>query len=293
MEASYRDQFFEARDGLRLYARDYPGDNPTSPTVLCLPGLTRNSADFADLAHELAPRFRVLAADLRGRGRSARDPDWHHYQPAVYLDDVLRLLDHQQVTRVAVIGTSLGGLLAMMLGATHRARIAGIVLNDIGPEIDPRGATRIREYAGRIGPAQDWVEAVGQLRSIYGAAWPGLTAERWSVLARRSYRENAAGVPELDYDPMIGEALRQAPATSADLWPLWMALKSLPVLSIRGELSDILAASTVERMRREKPDLEVLQVANRGHVPLLDEPGCLDAIERFLRGLSSREPDRG
>jgi len=285
VDASYRDLFFAARDGLRLYARDYPGGSPSSPTVLCLAGLTRNSADFADLCSKLAPRFRVLAVELRGRGRSARDPDWHHYQPAVYLDDVLALLDQQLITRVAVIGTSLGGLLAMMLGAAHAARIAGIVLNDIGPEIDPRGAARIREYAGRVPPARTWAEAAEQLRSIYGAAWPGLSSERWAVLARGSYRENAAGVPELDYDPAIGEALRQSPAVTADLWPLWAALKRMPVLSIRGELSDILAASTVERMRREKPDLQVLQVANRGHVPLLDEPGCIEAIEHFLLGV--------
>ena len=285
MEASYRDRFFDARDGLHLYARDYEGSNATAPAVLCLPGLTRNSADFADLASNIAPRFRVLAADLRGRGRSERDPDWRHYQVPVYVDDVLRLLEQLHVPRVAVIGTSLGGLLAMMLGAAHPARIAGIVLNDIGPEIDPRGAARIREYAGRLPSVRSWAQAVEQLRDVYGSAWPGLSPERWDVLARRSYRENTAGIPELDYDPRIGEALRQAPATNVDLWPVWAALKSVPVLSIRGELSDILAVSTLERMSREKPELQVLQVANRGHVPLLDEPQCLDSIKRFLSGL--------
>lgn len=285
MEAPYHDRFFHARDGLQLYAREYAGDNATSPTVLCLPGLTRNSADFADLASDISPRFRVLAVDLRGRGRSERDPDWHHYQPGVYVDDVLTLLDHLGVARVAVIGTSLGGLLAMMLGVTRPARIAGIVLNDIGPEIDPRGAARIREYAGRLPPVQTWAQAADQLRSTYGAAWPDLSPERWDVLTRRSYRESSAGMPELDYDPKIGEALRQAPATGANLWPLWPSLKSAPMLCIRGELSDILAVSTLERMNREKTDLQVVHVANRGHVPLLDEPQCVDAIKRFLSEL--------
>lgn len=285
MEASYRERFFDARDGLRLYAREYGSDSATDATVLCLPGLTRNSADFADLASNIAPRYRVLAADLRGRGRSQRDTDLQHYQPAVYIGDVLTLLEQLRAPRVAVIGTSLGGLLAMMLGAAYPARIAGIVLNDIGPEIDPRGAARIREYAGLLPPVHSWVQAAEQLRSIYGTVWPGLSPERWNALTRRSYRENSAGTPEFDYDPKIGEALRQAPETNVNLWPVWAALKSVPVLSIRGELSDILAVSTLKRMNREKPGLQVLQVANRGHVPLLDEPECLESIERFLSEL--------
>ena len=291
MTIAYRELYYPGRGGIRLYARDYPGD-AEHVTVLCLPGLTRNSADFEDLAAHLAPRFRVLAPDLRGRGRSARDADWHNYQPAVYLADVLALLDAESVARTVVIGTSLGGILGLMLAFTVRPRIAGLVLNDVGPEIDPRGAARIREYAGRSASVASWQEATTQLRSIYGIAWPDLKPDRWEALARRTYREQPSGIPELDYDPKIGEALRQSPADAPDLWPLWSALGSIPTLAIRGALSDILSAQTLARMKREKPDLTTVEVANRGHVPLLDEPEVLRSIDRFLEQLSSRGSER-
>jgi len=285
MTIAYRELFYPGRGGIRLYARDYAG-SADRPTVLCLPGLTRNSADFEDLAAHLAPRFRVLAPDLRGRGRSARDADWHNYQPAMYLADVLALLDGESIPRAVIIGTSLGGILGLMLTLTARQRIAGLVLNDVGPEIDPRGAARIRDYVGRSAPVSSWQEATAQLRSIYGPGWPDLSADRWEALARRTYRALPSGNPELDYDPKIGEALRQAPADATDLWPLWKALGSVPTLAIRGALSDILSAQTLARMKQEKPDLSVLEVSNRGHVPLLDEPEVLCSIDRFLAPLS-------
>jgi len=284
MTIAYRELFYLGRGDIRLYARDYAG-GADRPTVLCLPGLTRNSADFEDLACHLAPRFRVLAPDLRGRGRSARDADWHNYQPAIYLADALALLDAESVSRAVVIGTSLGGILGLMLTLTARHRIAGLVLNDVGPEIDPRGAARIREYVGRSAPILNWQEATAQLRSIYGPSWPDLSADRWEALARRTYRALPSGIPELDYDPQIGEALRQAPADATDLWPLWRALGSIPTLAIRGALSDILSVQTLARMKREKPDLTTLEVSNRGHVPLLDEPEVLRSIDRFLEQL--------
>ncbi len=184
--------------------------------------------------------------------------------------------------RLAVIGTSLGGLLAMLLPAFLPGVIAGVVLNDIGPEIDPVGAARIEAYAGKLPPVRSWDEAVAQPRIVFGAAWPGLSDDTWARLARRSYREDATGTPILECDPKVGEALRAAPAPPGDLWPLWASLGSLPVLAIRGALSDILSASTLARMQREKPGLVSLTVAARGHVPLLDEPECVAAIDVFL-----------
>ena len=171
------------------------------PTVLCLHGLTRNSRDFEDLAPHLQRRYRVVVPDLRGRGFSARDPHLQNYQPAIYLQDILALLAAVDAPRVAVVGTSLGGMLAMMLAFSHPARIAGIVLNDVGPEIDPAGIERIKQYAGRLPPARTWDEAVAQTRAVYGDAWPGLAPDRWAAFARRSYREDAAGTVEIDADP--------------------------------------------------------------------------------------------
>ena len=282
MSKPYAEIDWRSQDGLRLYARVYEGAPKLAPTVLCLHGLTRNSRDFEDLAPHLQPRYRVVVPDLRGRGFSARDPQPQNYQPMIYLQDLLALLGNIDAPQVAVVGTSLGGMLAMMLGASHRTRIAGIVLNDVGPEIDPVGIERIKQYAGRLPPARTWNEAVEQTRAVYGSAWPDLPQERWPALARRGYREAASGVVELDADPNIGEALRAAPAATLDLWALWQALRDLPTLAIRGAHSDILSAATFARMKADNPRLQQLEVANRGHVPLLDEPGCIEVLDAFL-----------
>lgn len=282
MPKSYAEIHWQSHDGLRLYARVYDGPGPGAPTILCLHGLTRNSRDFEDLAPHLAQRYRVIVPDLRGRGFSARDPNLQNYQPGIYVRDVLALLGTVGASRVAVIGTSLGGMLAMMLGFSHPARIAGIVLNDVGPEIDPAGIERIKQYAGRLPPARTWSEAVVQTRAVFGDAWPNLAPDRWAALARRGYREDAAGMIVVDADPNIGEALRAAPAATLDLWPLWNALRNVPTLAIRGDRSDILNAATFARMKSENPNLQQLEVANRGHVPLLDEPECLVALDDFL-----------
>jgi len=165
LSTSHTEIHWQSHDGLRLYARVYAGPGALAPTVLCLHGLTRNSRDFEDLAPHLQRRYRVIAPDLRGRGFSARDPRIENYQPAVYVEDILALLVTLDAPRVAVIGTSLGGMLAMMLGFSHPARIAGVVLNDVGPEIDPVGMERIKQYAGRLPPARTWNEAMAQTRA--------------------------------------------------------------------------------------------------------------------------------
>jgi pimeloyl-ACP methyl ester carboxylesterase len=286
----HREFHWPSADGLDLYCRVYDAAGAEAPAVLCLPGLTRNSRDFEALAPHLAGRYRVFCPDLRGRGHSARDPVWQNYQPATYVADLTALLRALGLRRVAIIGTSLGGLLAMILGSVAPAAVAGIVLNDIGPEVDPAGVERIRSYAGRLPPVRNWGEATAQLRLVYGAAWPNLPEPRWAELARRGYREDPSGVPVPDVDPGVGEAIRAAPAAPAELWPLFATLKTVPALALRGELSDILSAATFERMQREKPDLERLTVAGRGHVPLLDEPECLAAIDAFLARLDFRGP---
>lgn len=280
---AWRDCYFESPDGLRLYYREYPAPDTGRLPVVCLPGLTRNSRDFESLALRMQRAGRrVLSPDLRGRGRSQYDPNWTNYHPGTYLGDIEALQAAAGAGRTVVVGTSLGGILAMLIAATRPAAIAGAVLNDVGPEIAPEGLQRISQYVGRAEPVRSWEEAAAQTRATYGLALPDLGDHDWLVHARRSYVE-VDGVPRLDMDPMIGEAVRNAPAAAApDLWTVFGALAPLPVLALRGELSDVLSAGTFERMGREKPDLRRVTVPRRGHVPLLDEPECVAAIDEFL-----------
>jgi pimeloyl-ACP methyl ester carboxylesterase len=274
--------WFDSQEGLRLFSRVYAGPSAGATVVVCLHGLMRNSRDFEDLAPHLAARYRVIVPDVRGRGFSARDPNFNNYEIPVYLNDLLLLLTGLGVRRARIIGTSMGGLMAMVLGVMQPQLVAGIVLNDVGAELDPQGLERIRGYAGKSAPVRSWEEAVAEVRSIYGPVWPGLSDERWQRIARLSYRANAQGVPEADADPLIAEPFRDPRAGAPNLWPLWGALAKVPILAIRGAHSDILNAATLARMQQEKPDLEVLEVANRGHAPMLDEPECLAAIDEFL-----------
>jgi pimeloyl-ACP methyl ester carboxylesterase len=282
LTAFYTEQNWTSHDGLKLYARVYDGPAAGAAPVLCLHGLTRNGRDFEDLAPHLQQRYRVIVPDVRGRGLSARDPNPQNYQPAIYLQDILTLIDTVAAQRVAVIGTSMGGLLAMMMAVGHRDRVSGVVLNDMGPEVDPAGLERIKGYAGRLPQPKNWDEATAQTRSVFGEAWPNLSPKRWSTLARRGYREDE-GVLSVDADPMIGEMLRAAPpVATATLWPFWKALRGIPMLAIRGAQSDILSGATFAKMKAENPELIQLEVAQRGHAPLLDEPECVAAIDAFL-----------
>jgi pimeloyl-ACP methyl ester carboxylesterase len=279
--------WYDSQEGLRLFARVYPAPAAAAPTVVCLHGLMRTGRDFEDLAKHLAAHSRVIVPDVRGRGLSARDPNFNNYQLPIYLTDLLRMLAGLAAVRVTLIGTSMGGLMAMVLAAMQPDVVAGIVLNDVGPEVDPAGLARIRGYAGKAPPVRDWAGALAQVRAVYGPALPGLDDARLMKLARAGYREDEQGVPQPDADPLIAEPLKDTSAAAPDLWPLWAAIARVPMLAIRGAQSDILSAATLARMQREKPDLRTLSVANRGHAPLLDEPGCIAAIEEFLAALGA------
>jgi pimeloyl-ACP methyl ester carboxylesterase len=274
--------WFAGHDGLKLFSRVYAGPAADAPVVVCLHGLMRNGRDFEELAPHLAATHRVLVPDVRGRGLSARDPSPANYQIPTYVGDLLELFKGLGAARVSVVGTSMGGLIGMVLAATMPRLVSHLVLNDVGPEVDPVGLERIRNYAGRSAAVHDWGGAVLQLRGIFESAWPGLEEARWQQLARRSYRVDAQGVPRADADPAIGEVVRNSSSAAPDLWPLWGALGKVPILAIRGVHSDVLGAATLARMQREKPDLKLLTVNNRGHAPLLDEPECLAAIDAFL-----------
>lgn len=286
MSPTYTERYWTSHDRLRLFSRVYAGPAAGAASVLCLHGLTRNSRDFEDLAPHLQHRFRVIVPDVRGRGLSARDANPQNYQPAVYLQDILALIDAVDAQRVAIIGTSMGGLLAMMMAVGARDRVSALVLNDMGPEVDPKGLERIKSYAGRLPAPKNWDEAIAQTRTMFGSAWPNLPEQRWPALTRRGYREDEKGALQVDADPMIGEMLRAAPAATADLWPFWKALRGIPILAIRGAQSDILSGATFAKMKAENPELKQLEVAQRGHAPLLDEPECIAAIDALLEQIS-------
>jgi pimeloyl-ACP methyl ester carboxylesterase len=286
-DTPWQDCYYTSGDGLRLYYRDYtaPSSEPGTwrATVLCLPGLTRNSRDFETLARHLqAGQRRVLSPDLRGRGRSQYDVNWRNYHPGTYLADISLLLADAGTACVVIIGTSLGGILGMLFAAARSESLAGLVLNDIGPEVAPEGIARISGYVGRGAAVESWDMAAAHARATNGIAFPEATDADWLAFARRTYVE-ANGTIRPDMDPMIGEAVRAAPAGAApDLWPLYAALARVPVLAIRGELSDVLSVATFDRMQKEKPDLRRFSVPRRGHAPMLDEPGCVEAIDAFL-----------
>jgi pimeloyl-ACP methyl ester carboxylesterase len=279
---------FLSSDGrLRLYAEEC-GPKNSALTVLCLHGLTRNIRDFGVLVEHLSTRWRVVAADQRGRGRSQWDPDLANYQLPVYAKDMALLLDRLGIGRVVLIGTSMGGLISMILGAMQPMRVQGIVLNDIGPEIPPAGMARLRESL--LAPARvlTWADAAQQAKRINGHAFPDYRDADWVAFARRTYVEDAMGRPVPAYDPAILQGLSQASdpgAVAPTLWPLWAQLTSVPMLAIRGGTSDILAAETLEKMQAQHQGLITLTLPDLGHAPMLDERAAVVAIDRFLESL--------
>lgn len=281
---SYRDVWFLSAGGLKLYARDY--DNPGSARVplLCLAGLTRNSRDFEPIAPHIAGSRRVIVPDYRGRGKSEYAKDAATYRPDVELDDAIRLLDHLGLGRVAVLGTSRGGIVAMVMAAAHPDRLAGVLFNDIGPELDRRGLLRIARNLGNRVAIDSWEDAI----AAFKAGNPGydmLTGEQWLRLARQVFRDKD-GKPVYDHDPLLAGALPPLADIETkeipDFWPLFDALKDKPIAVLCGEHSDLLSVQTVEEMQRRHPDLDAVTVANRGHIPLLDEPESVAAISRWL-----------
>ncbi len=284
----YDERTYQTEDGLTLYYRAYaPPQAPAdSHPVVCLPGLTRNCKDFETLAAHLRKwGHRVLSPDLRGRGRSDYDTTPENYAPGTYVKDVLTLLQVEQATQAVIIGTSLGGIIAMVMARACPHVLAGVVLNDIGAEIDPTGIARITSMVGQTPVFTSWDEAAAALAEANAAIYPTFTPEDWMAVARCTYREREDGRICADYDPAIAAPFIKAndPNTSSDMWPFFEALAEIPTLVVRGAISDILSAETMAAMKARKPDLECLEVADRGHIPLLTEPECLDALHPFLR----------
>ena len=284
--ANFADCTWTSSDGLKLHYRDYPARGPGGtgrPPVLCLPGLTRNARDFEGLAEHLSQEWRVLCPDMRGRGDSDYARDSATYNPMQYVQDVAALLEQAQIERIVVVGTSLGGLMTMVMALTMGQQLAGAVLNDIGPVIEETGLERIRSYVGQGRSFATWMHAARALAETQQAAFPHFEIADWLVMAKRVMVLGSNGRVVFDYDMKIAEPFASAEgAGQVDMWPGVSALAEKPVLLLRGELSDVLSADTLGAMHERLPQAEVVTVAGVGHAPTLDEPEARAAICRLL-----------
>ncbi|WP_445193307.1 alpha/beta fold hydrolase [Sphingomonas sp. Tas61C01] len=279
---AYENRYWWSNDGLRLHYRDYAGPDDRPP-ILCLPGLTRNARDFEGLAGRLAGQWRVIAVDFRGRGESAYAKDPMSYVPLTYVQDVEALLGELAIDRYIAIGTSLGGIVTMLLAGTARARLAGALLNDIGPEIDPRGLSRIRGYVGKGGSFPTWMHAARAVAEVNAATHSDCAIEDWLAMAKRLYRLNSAGRIVLDYDMKIAEPFRVAGNEAGpDMWRALASLGGVPTLVVRGEKSDLLSMATAERMVATLDDARLVSVPGVGHAPLLTESVLVAPIDDLL-----------
>jgi len=285
----YNDGYWWSPDGLRLHYRDYPGQEDGRPALLCLPGLTRNARDFEPLAEKLAGQWRMICPDMRGRAESAYAKDPMTYVPLTYLHDLERLLTDLALTRFVIVGTSLGGIIAMIMASTRPDRIAGALINDVGPKIEEAGLARIRGYVGSGSTHPTWVHAARSVAENNADVFPGYRLDQWLAMAKRLYRLNSSGRVVLDYDMRIAEPLRvPGGETGVDLWPTLAGFRNLPTLIVRGGLSDLFSAATAERMREDVGgDTEIVTVPRVGHAPLLNEPEALAGIERLLERVSA------
>lgn len=287
--SAYHDILYQSHDGLTLYARDYPclkgPEQPVieQPVIMCWHGLTRNSADFEDLAQHLQKSFRVICPDQRGRGRSDYDNDSANYALPVYCRDMLTLTQHLKLSQIIVIGTSMGGLMAMGLTAFAPGLIEATVLNDIGPDIDPEGLAHIKTYVGKAPLFADWQKAATAVKITNVHAFPAYTDNDWLAFAKRVCVQTDEGV-QLAYDPRIAEPImaQDTAAAPPDLWPLFLALLEKPVLVVRAEHSNLLSRDTYEAM--VKAGVNGVIVKGVGHAPMLNEIQSVRAIDSFLRG---------
>ena len=279
----FEERFFETDDGLTLYCRDYAAPTPAAPTVVCLHGLSRNSRDFQDLAPVLNQHFRVIVPEQRGRGRSDYDTVVSRYNLMQYVYDTHAMLVAFHCERVSVIGTSMGGLMAFALNALYPHLIRRVVINDIGPDIAAAGLERIQSYVGVAGPFDDWDEATAYVMSVSQSIFPDWQPAQWATFARQCYVEQDHQIIA-DYDPKISEALSQqdSGAESSALWSLFDTLIDVPLLLIRGALTDLLSEDCVHAMQRRANHLELLTVPNVGHAPMLTEADVPEAIMAFL-----------
>ena len=289
MSAAFDEGYVTTIDGLRLFFRDYNTAPPGPTPVLCLPGLTRNHRDFAPLADILSARRRVICPDMRGRGNSDRDPQPQNYNPVTETGDALHLIDRLGLPPCVVIGTSRGGISAMLIAAMRPAALAGAVLNDVGPKLEKSGLLRIVATLSMAPDSfADWDAAAASLRNANAAFYPTFTDADWRAFAHRLHAE-IDGRPARDYDWKLARATETAVSDEPpQLWHQFDALAERPLLTIRGGLSDILSAETAEEMARRAPGMRLVTLPDRGHTPILDEPDSVAAIEALLQEVDGR-----
>ncbi|WP_026608239.1 alpha/beta fold hydrolase [Methylocapsa acidiphila] len=290
----FASRYFSAPDGLRLHVRDYGSPLDPGVPVVCLPGLTRNSADFGPLASALASgrageKRRVLALDSRGRGLSERDRNWRNYTLEVESGDLLAVLTATGIARAVFVGTSRGGLLTMGLAATRPSVIHAVVLNDIGPVVEPRGMARIRSYVGKLPPPHTATDAIDLLKRLMSRQFTSVGEEDWALYAKLSFAD-AKGNYGARYDPQLLKPLEsldlEQPLPS--FWPQFDGLRNVPLLVLRGANSDILSAETFAEMKRRHPSCESLVIEGQGHPPLLLDAASIDGISQFVAAADPR-----
>lgn len=285
----YVSRFVTTQDGLKIHVRDYGDRSAPGLPVVCLPGLTRTGADFDPLATNLmanaAQPRRIVAIDYRGRGQSDYDRNPDNYNVTIELADVLAVLTALGIGPAVFVGTSRGGILAMLLALARPTAIAGTVLNDIGPVIEPRGLVRIKSYVGKLPQPKNLEEGAEVLRRLFGAQFSKLSPDDWIAFARRSFKEQDGRLAP-DYDVKLAKTLAgiDVGRTLPPLWKEFDALRHRPLMVIRGANSDVLSPATVQAMRARRPDIETVEVADQGHAPLLAEEAIIRRIATFLAG---------
>jgi pimeloyl-ACP methyl ester carboxylesterase len=287
--ADWSDGYWWSNDGLRLHYRDYAG--PASrPPIICIPGLTRNARDFEGVAARLAGDWRVICVDLRGRGESGYAKDPMTYVPLTYLQDMEALIAELKLKRFILFGTSLGGLITMLLAASGAQRLAGALLNDIGPDLESRGLERIRSYVGRPQNWPTWLHAARAISEVQKDRYPKWELDQWIVYAKRLAKLTQSGRIVLDYDMRIAEPFKlPGGETGFDLWPAFRALNGIPSLVVHGAESDLLSAAAVARMTAEVPSMESVTVPDVGHAPTLEEPEAVEAIDALLKRVKAKK----
>lgn len=282
--SDYSDGFWQSRGGLKLHYRDYHrAQREDRPPVICLHGLTRNARDFANLASRIAADWRVICPEMRGRGESAYSRDSASYTPLHYVDDLKDLLEQAGIDRFVAIGTSLGGIITMLAALQMEEKIAGVVLNDVGPVLEPAGLRRIGAYIGQARSFPTWMHAARGVEEAHREAYPDFRVADWLEMAKRLMTLSANGRIVFDYDMKIAEPFANMnPDEQPDLWPCIDALAGRPIAVLRGARSDILSEVTLRGMKQRLPDADVVTIERVGHAPTLDEPDAIAAIERVL-----------
>jgi pimeloyl-ACP methyl ester carboxylesterase len=284
--SNFEDRYWSSTDGLKLHYRDYAGPLD-KPSVICLHGLTRNARDFESLADHLAGKWRVIVPEMRGRGDSAYAKDPKTYNPVQYVRDLSTLLDALEITKFVSIGTSMGGLMTLLMGYTMPDRIAATVINDVGPELEREGLESILDYVGQGRNFPTWMHAARALEETHGAAFPDWTLDDWLRAARRVMTLSSNGRIVFDYDMKIAEPFADIDwDNQPDMWPSFDALAKRPLLVVRGEISNLLSAATYKKMLARSPQVKGAVVPHVGHAPMLDEPEAVTAIDSLLARVS-------